>query len=95
MEKSNKTTEGAKSPLLVEGMSALDVLLARLGLTQRKFCDEMEIHRSTYDRWRRKGLITDLDHVRAKKLDAMMRNVGLSIQDLPDDVNVYSPDKSA
>jgi transcriptional regulator with XRE-family HTH domain len=95
MEKSNNTTEGVESPLLVEGMSALDVLLARLSLTQEQFCEELGFHRSSYQRWKTGGLVTSLNHVQAKKLDLLLRRVGLSIQDLPDDVHPYSPSKSA
>ena len=95
MDESNKTTAGVESPLIVEGMSALDVLVARLGLTQRQFCDEIGVHRSTYQRWKEKGLVTKLSHVQAKQLDLMLRRVGLSIQDLPDDVQPYCPNKNA
>ncbi len=95
MEKSTNTTEGVESPLIVEGMSPLDVLLARLGITQTAFCHELEVSRTTYQRWKAGGVITSLNHRQAKKLDTMLRSVGLSIQDLPDDVHLYQPQKSA
>jgi hypothetical protein len=95
MDESKNTTNGAQSPLMVEGMSALDVLLARLGLTQEQFCEELGFHRTAYQRWKVGGLVTSLNHVQAKKLDSMLRRVGLSIQDLPDDVHPYKPNKSA
>ena len=94
MEKSNNTTEGAGSPLIVEGMSPLDVLLARLGLTQGQFCVELGVSASAYKRWREKGLVTKLNHHQAKKFDLMLRRVGLSIQDLPDDVRRHQTNES-
>ena len=81
--------------MVVEGMSALDVLLARLSLTQEQFCDELGFHRSSYQRWKSGGLVTSLNHVQAKKLDLMLRRVGLSIQDLPDDVKRCQANESA
>jgi DNA-binding transcriptional regulator YiaG len=95
MDESRKTIEGVESPLIVEGMSALDVLVARLGLTQTEFCAELGVNRSSYQRWKTKGLVTKLNHIQAKKLDSMLRRVGLSIQDLPDDVHCYRPNESA
>jgi hypothetical protein len=83
MDLSSNATEGGKSPLVVEGMSPLDVAVKRFGLTIEAFCCEMEITSATYRRWRSVGL-AHLDHVQSKKLDRMLREVGLSIQDLPD-----------
>jgi transcriptional regulator with XRE-family HTH domain len=94
MNPARETTEGGKSPLLVEGMAPLDVLLKRLGFTQEQFCSELGIGTSTYRRWRLSG-IASLDHVQAKRLDAMLRSVGLSIQDLPDSLTRYAPSKNA
>jgi hypothetical protein len=94
MEKSNNTTEGADSPLIVEGMSPLDVLLARLSLTQGQFCTELGVSPSAYKRWREKGIVTKLNHLQAKKFDSMLRRVGLSIQDLPDDVRRHDTQKA-
>ncbi|MFM2430723.1 MAG: hypothetical protein RLZZ511_1936 [Cyanobacteriota bacterium] len=82
MDLSDHTT-GGKSPLVVEGMSPLDVAVKRLGLTIEAFCGEIGIDSSTYRRWRSGGT-AHLDHVQAKNLDRMLRTVGLSIQDLPD-----------
>jgi DNA-binding transcriptional regulator YiaG len=83
MELSNEATNGGKSPLVVEGMSPLDVAVKRFGLTIEAFCREMNVTSATYRKWRSDGL-AHLDHVQAKKLDKMLRDVGLSIQDLPD-----------
>ena len=93
MDSSNKTNEGRISPLIVEGMAPMDVLLKRLGLTQPQFCSELGIGVATYQRWRASGIATSLNHVQAKKLDAMLRSLGLSIQDLPDDLTRRTPDK--
>ncbi len=82
MDLSSKATEGGKSPLVVEGMSPLDVAVRRFGITIEAFCSEMEITSATDRRWRSVGL-AHMDHVQAKKLDQMLRAVGLSIQDLP------------
>jgi transcriptional regulator with XRE-family HTH domain len=83
MDLPDNTTEGGKSPLVIEGMSPLDVAVKRLGLTIEAFCEEIGINSSTYRRWRSGG-IAHLDHVQAKNLDRMLRGVGLSIHDLPD-----------
>jgi hypothetical protein len=93
MESSDNTTEGGKSPLVIEGMSPLDVAVKRLGLTIEAFCSEIGINSSTYRRWRSAG-VAHLDHVQAKNLDRMLRTVGLSIHDLPDSL-VKHPTKKA
>lgn len=74
----------------VEGMSPLDVLVKRLGITIQLFCDELDIDDSTYRRWRTKGIAT-LTHIQARKLDALLRIAGLSIQDLPDSLMRLPP----
>jgi hypothetical protein len=93
MNPENKATEGGYSPLSVEGMSPLDVLVKRLGITIQQFCDQLSIDDSTYRRWRLKGIAT-MTHVQARKLDLLLRGVGLSIQDLPDSL-VKLPLKNA
>lgn len=93
MDLSDNTTTGGQNPLVVEGMSPLDVAVKRLGLTIEEFCDEIGVNSSTYRRWRSNG-IAHLDHVQAKNLDRMLRSVGLSIQDLPDSLAKY-PTKKA
>jgi transcriptional regulator with XRE-family HTH domain len=95
MNLSNNANEGGLSPLIVEGMSPMDVLLKRLGLTQPQFCAELGIAVATYQRWRASGVAASLNHIQAKKLDSMLRTVGLSIQDLPDDLKRRSPAESA
>ena len=94
MDLSEKTTEGRISPLIVEGLAPLEVLYKRLGLTQEQFCFELGVTPSSYRRWRSSG-VASLDHLQAKKLDSMLRSVGLSIQDLPDDLGRRNPIKSA
>jgi hypothetical protein len=95
MEEFNKATKGGESPLIVEGMSPLDVLLARLDLTQGEFCEAMAVSRSSYKRWRENGVITKLNHRQVKTFDSLLRSVGLSFQDLPDDVKPFHSEESA
>jgi transcriptional regulator with XRE-family HTH domain len=95
MNLSNKANEGGTSPLIVEGMAPMDVLLKRLGLTQSQFCAELGVAVATYQRWRASGVAASLNHIQAKKLDSMLRTIGLSIQDLPDDLTRREPNKSA
>lgn len=80
--------------MLVEGMAPLDVLVKRLDLTIGQFCYEIGVDESTYRRWRKNGL-AHLSHVQAKKLDGLLRSVGLTIQDLPDNLTRHVPSKSA
>jgi transcriptional regulator with XRE-family HTH domain len=77
-----------ENPLVVAGKSALDVLLELLDITQKDFCDVMEIDTSTFRRWRQ-GKPTRLTHVQAKTLDKLLRKIGLTIQDLPDDLSKW------
>jgi hypothetical protein len=93
MDSEQRATEGGNSPLSVEGMSPLDVLVKRLGTTIQAFCDDLDIDDSTYRRWRLKGIAT-LTHIQARKLDSLLRKAGLSIQDLPDSL-MKLPPKSA
>lgn len=90
----NESTDGGKSPLLVEGMAPLDVLVNRLDMTIEQFCKSIGINDSTYRRWRTKG-IAHLTHLQAKRLDALLRTIGLSIQDLPDSLAKHIPIQSA
>ena len=89
----NESIDGGKSPLLVEGMAPLDVLVNRLDMTIGQFSDSIGIDDSTYRRWRTKG-IAHLNHLQAKRLDGLLRSVGLSIQDLPDSLSKHVPSKS-
>ncbi len=88
MDSVEKTTEGGNS-LLVDGMSPLDVLVLRLDMSIKDFCDYIGVEDRSFRRWRKTGVVT-LSHKQAKRLDTLLRRVGLTIQDLPDDLMKYS-----
>ena len=92
---STQPTEKGDSPLLVMNQSPLDVLIDRLGLTQKEFCARLGFQdTSSYRKWRQ-GTPLRLSHTQAKKLDVLMRDAGLSgIQDLPDDLRPYKPESA-
>jgi transcriptional regulator with XRE-family HTH domain len=77
-----------QSPLLMDGKSPLDVMIERLALKQKEFCHEIGIDTSTYRRWRQ-GKPASLSVAQAKAIDLKLREIGLSIQDLPDDLSRY------
>lgn len=70
---------------MVDGMSPLDVLVSRLDMSILEFCEYVGIKDSTFRRWRVRGL-ANMNHQQAKRLDALLRRLGLTIQDLPDDL---------
>lgn len=84
------------SPLLIEGKAPLDVLVERLGITQKQFCLILDIgDTSTYRSWRA-GKPPRWSTWQAKKLDELMRQAGLAgIQDLPDDLSRYGANQKA
>jgi len=93
MDLDKSAIKGGQSPLSVEGMSPLDVLVKSLGMTIQQFCEVLEIDDSTYRRWRLKGIAT-MTHIQARTLDLLLRRVGYSIQDLPDSLMKLPPKKA-
>ena len=90
MDLVEKTTEeeGGQT-LLIDGMSPLDVLVARLDMSILEFCDYLGVEDRSFRRWRKTG-VANLSHKQAKRLDALLRSLGMTIQDLPDDLMKHS-----
>ncbi|MCA2621236.1 MULTISPECIES: helix-turn-helix transcriptional regulator [unclassified Microcystis] len=71
---------------LVEGENALKQIRQALGMSQRKFAEALGTYQKTVVRWENGETKAMLSLAQIKALQKAMRQIGLDIEDLPDDL---------
>ncbi|MCA2685410.1 MAG: helix-turn-helix transcriptional regulator [Microcystis sp. M038S2] len=71
---------------LVEGENALKQIRQALGMSQRKFAEALGTYQKTIVRWENGETKAMLSVAQIKALQKAMRQIGLDIEDLPDDL---------
>lgn len=80
------TMEPVAKVKLVEGENALKQIRQALGMSQRKFAEALGTYQKTIVRWENGETKAMLSLAQIKALQKAMRQIGLDIEDLPDDL---------
>jgi DNA-binding transcriptional regulator YiaG len=82
----NCTMETLVKVKLISGENALKQVRQALGMTQREFADALGTYQKTIVRWEKGETKPMFSVSQVKALQRQMEKIGLSLQDLPDDL---------